>query len=414
MNRLILISAILLLSTLQAQDWPQFLGPTRNGVAAEMKLAGAWPQDGPAVLWQRKVGEGFSGPVVAGDRLILFHREGAEEVVECLDAATGKHKWRTAYPTAYVDQFGFDPGPRATPAIADGSVFTYGAEGTLHGLDLATGKKLWTVQTQKEFRPAKSFFGMASSPLVEGRTVILNIGGADSAGIVAFDTGTGKVLWKSTDDEASYSSPVAAMVGGKRHALFLARNKFFSLDPANGAVRFQLDWAPTMRASVSGAAPLVAGDTVFITASYGAGAAALIFKGGTFEKLWTSDDILSSQYASCIERGGFLYGLHGRVDTGPAPALRCVELKTGKLRWSRDGFGGASLTLAGDQLLLLTDKGELVRVAATPDGFKETGRAQILGLGQRSHPALAGGRFFARDPKRLVCVELQSGTDRLR
>ncbi|MSR67132.1 MAG: alcohol dehydrogenase [Pedosphaera sp.] len=408
MNRLALYFSILFLTTLQAQDWPQFLGPTRNGIAGDIKLAAEWPKEGPPLLWERKVGAGFSGPVVANGNLILFHREADDEVVECIDAASGKTRWRTAYPTAYVDQFGFDPGPRATPAIADGKVFTFGAEGTLHGLDLATGKKLWVVQVQKVFRPAKSFFGIASSPLVEGRTLLVNIGGENGAGIAAFDTATGKTIWKATDDEASYSSPVAATLDGKRHALFLTRNKFYSLDPANGTVRFQLDWAPTVRASVSAAAPLVVGDSVFITASYGAGAAALTVKGGTFEKLWSSDEILTSQYASCVERGGFLYGLHGRVDTGPAPALRCVELKTGKLRWSRDAFGGASLILAGDQLLLVSDKGECVRVAATPDGFKESGRTQILGLGQRSHPALADGRLFARDTKRLICVDLRS------
>ena len=389
-----------------AQDWPQFLGPTRNGVAAEMKLAATWPNEGPAILWQRKVGAGFSGPIVAGDSLILFHREDTQEVVECLNATNGKPRWRTAYPTEYVDDFGFDPGPRATPAIAEGRVFTFGAEGTLHGMDLATGKKLWAVQVRKDFGAGKGFFGMACSPLVEGRAVLVNIGGADGAGIAAFDTATGKLLWKATDDEASYSSPVAATLDGKRHALFFTRNKFFSLDPANGTIRFQLDWAPKMRASVSGAAPVVAGNTIFITASYGAGAVALAVKDGTFEKLWSNDTTLSSQYTTCIGRGGFLYGLHGRVDTGPAPALRCVELKTGKLRWSRDEFGSASLTLAGGHLLLLTEKGELVRVAATPEGFKESGRVQILGSGQRSHPALAGGRFFARDKNRLVCVDL--------
>ncbi len=400
-----LLALCLLPLLAQAQDWPQFLGPTRNGVAPGMKIA-PWPQDGPAVKWERKVGAGFSGPVVAGTRMVLFHREDTEEVVECLDAATGKAHWRVAYPTAYVDDFGFDPGPRATPAIAGGRVYTLGAEGTVQALDLATGKKLWTVQARKEFGADKGFFGMACSPLVEGNAVLLNIGGREGAGIIALDAASGKTRWKATQDEASYSSPVAATLGDKRHALFLTRNKFFSIDPANGAVRFQLDWAPRMRASVSAAVPLAIGDTVFISASYGAGAAAISLKGGSIEKLWSGDDILSSQYASCVERGGFLYGLHGRVDTGPAPSLRCVELATGKVRWSRDGFGGASVSLAGDQLVLLTDKGELVCAGASPAGYKETARAQVLGLGQRAHPALALGRLFARDTRKLVCLQM--------
>ena len=139
-------------------DWPQFLGPERNGVYRGPALAKAWPAESPLV-WQRPVGQGFSGPVVSGDRLILHHRVGALAVVDCLDAGTGKELWRTEHPTDYRDEFGFDEGPRATPAIAGGRVFTFGAEGRLSCWSLADGAAVWGVDTQKEFGSPKGFFG---------------------------------------------------------------------------------------------------------------------------------------------------------------------------------------------------------------------------------------------------------------
>ena len=204
--------AVLLLSLSCAgqawgSDWPQFLGPIRNGVYAGSDLAATWPAAGPPVVWQKSIGQGFSGPVVTQQKLILFHRLDDKETVECLDAKNGKQLWLFDYPTAYRDDFGFDEGPRATPAISDGRVYTFGAEGRLHCLDFATGKKIWSVDAKTEFQAPKGFFGIACSPLVEGNAVLLNIGGVDGAGIVAFNRLTGKVLWKASEDEASYSSP---------------------------------------------------------------------------------------------------------------------------------------------------------------------------------------------------------------
>lgn len=386
-------------------DWPQFLGPTRNGVYAGPDLAEAWPKEGPTVVWQKKIGAGFSGPVVAAGKLILFHRLGDNETVECLDAHNGKPLWTFEYPTAYRDDFGFDEGPRATPAIVDGKIYTFGAEGALHCLDLATGKKLWNVDAKKQFGAPKGFFGIACSPLVEGNAVLLNVGGRDHAGIVAFDKATGKLLWKATEDEASYSSPAAATINGKRYVFCLTRGALAALDPGSGIVFFQHAFRPPMNASVSAATPLVLGDLIFVSASYGTGAALLRFNERGPEKLWSGDDILSNHYATSVYHNGFLYGFDGRQEEGCN--LRCVELKTGKVRWSKDHFGAGTLMIAGGQLLILSDKGELVRAPATPAGFKPNARSQILGTGVRAYPALADGRFYARSKDKLVCVDLR-------
>lgn len=391
-----------------ASDWPQFLGPARNGVYHGNDLAPQWPKNGPPVLWKKNIGQGFSGPVVAEGKLILFHRVGAQERVECLDAEKGNSLWHFDYPTAYEDTFGFDEGPRGTPAIADGKVFTFGAEGALHCLDIASGKKLWSVDAKKQFNAGKGFFGIACSPLIEGNAVLLNVGGENGAGIAAFDRATGKLLWKATDDEAGYAAPTAATINGQRLALFFTRNGLVACESATGKTLFQFPWRARMSASVNAATPLVIDDLIFLSASYNTGAVLLRVKGNSVEKLWSGDDILSNHYATSVHRDGFLYGFDGRQEQGVR--LRCVELKTGKVRWSQEELGAGTVTLAGDRLLVLNERGELIEAQATPEKFKETNRAQTLPSGVRAYPALANGRLFARSKDKLVCVNLAGTT----
>lgn len=385
-------------------DWPQFLGPTRNGVAPA--LAGAWPDDGPPVVWQRKVGQGFAGPAVSGGRLILFHRVTDREVVECLDAATEKGLWKSGYPTGYHDEFGFDEGPRATPSMAAGRVFTFGAEGQLHCWNLDSGDQVWAVDTRTQFHPAKGFFGAASAPLVEGNAVIQIVGGRDGAGIVAFEAATGRVLWKATSDPASYSSPVVATFAGKRRVIALTREALVALDPADGRQVFRFPWRPKIQASVSAATPVIAGDLIFISACYGADPLLLRFRESGPERVWSGEDALACHYATSVVHGGHLYGWHGRQEEGCE--LRCVDLKTGKVRWSETGLTAGTVTLAGDELLVLTEKGQLLRTPADPDGFNPSARAQVLPFGVRAYLALAEGRLYARSKDQLFCVKVST------
>jgi outer membrane protein assembly factor BamB len=393
----------------KAGDWPQFLGPNRNGTSAGEELADSWPKEGPSVVWQKPIGQGFSGPAVAAGKLIVFHRLEDQEVLECLECKSGKVLWTYKYPTSYHDDFGFDEGPRATPAIADGRAYTYGAEGVLSCVSMENGANLWTVKAMNQFHAPKGFFGIACSPLVEGNHVLLNVGGQDGAGIVAFDKNTGKISWKATSEEASYSSPVTATVGGRRYAFLLTRSALVTLDPANGKIFSSFSFRPRIRSSVSAATPLIIGDLIFVSASYGTGAALLKFKEAGPEQLWAQDEALSSHYATSVHHAGFLYGIHGRVDPGFAPgaSLRCVELSSGKVRWEQKSFGAAVLTLVKDQLLILTEKGELIGAPASAEGFSPKARAQILSSQTRAHPALADGFFYARDKTKLICVDLR-------
>lgn len=400
-----LVTCFLLLVPCPAADWPQFLGPQRNGTSAETGLLRSWPKAGPPVVWQREVGEGYSGPVVSGDTLILFHRIGDQEVVEALDAGTGKQRWKFAYPTKYSDALGKGDGPRATPLAAGGRVYVLGAEGKLHCLELAGGKKVWERELAKDYEMRPSFFGVGTSPLLEGDRLLVNVG-ARGAGIVAFDRDTGKEVWKATDHDASYASPVAATIDGTRHVFFFTREGLVGLDPKDGGVRFSKRWRARVNESVNAATPLVIGDLVFVSASYQTGALLVRVRKDSAEEVWKGDRSLSCHYNTPVHHNGYLYGIDGRQERGAE--LRCVELKTGAVQWTREGFGCASLVLADGHLIALTENGDLVLAEATPEGYREKARARVLSAGPcRSEIALAGGRLYGRDTRKLVCWDLK-------
>ena len=387
-----------------AADWPQFLGPDRNGVYAGPALAESWPAQGPRVVWRKPVGQGFAAPVVVQNRVIVFHRLGAQEIVDALDARTGAMVWRYQYPTAYRDDFGFDEGPRAAPVVADGIVYTFGAEAQLHAVNAANGQRVWSEDTMRRFTVPKGFFGASGSPIVENGRVIANVGGV-KGGIVAFDAKTGAVQWTATSDQASYSSGVAATFPSGRRAIFLTRNALVGLDPATGAIAFRRNWQARANASVNAATPLVVGDLIFLSAEYGPGAGVLRVDGANLVELWSSDESLSNHYATSVHRDGILYGYHGRQEFGPS--LRAVELRTGKVRWSEERFRAGSITLAGERLLIVRERGEMILAPASPDGFKPIARAQVLQGTVRAYPALADGYVYLRNDDTLVCLDLR-------
>jgi outer membrane protein assembly factor BamB len=239
---------------------------------------------------------------------------------------------------------------------------------------------------------------------VEGPAVILNVG-AQGAGVVAFDKTSGKVLWKATDDAASYSSPTAATIHGNRYVLVFTRAGLVALDPSTGKVYFEFPFRSRMDASVNAATPLVIDDMVFLSASYGTGAVLLRIDQKGPERIWAANDSLSNHYATSVYLDGFLYGFDGRQEQGAS--LHCVELKTGKVRWSEESLGAGTVLIAGGKLLILTEKGELLTAQASPERFKPTARAQVLGFEVRAYPALADGLLYARSKDTLVCVDLR-------
>jgi len=395
-------------------DWPQILGPNRNGIYTGPEIVPSFPRTGPPSLWKRDVGAGFAGPAVVGDRLILFHRANNRETVEAMDANTGKTIWTFDYPTSYRDDFGFDEGPRAVPVIAGGRVFTHGADGMLHGIDFNTGKMLWSVDTRKVFEAPKGYFGVASSPVIDGTRVLVNVGGTkglgppkpgEGGGIVAFDAASGKTMWTATADEPSYSAPIVADIGGQHTGVFFTRTGLVALDPTSGKVLYQYRWRARQAASVNAATPVISNDRIFLSASYSTGAVLLQVANNSVKPIWSGDESMSNHYSTSVLKDGYLYGFDGRQEFGQT--LRCVELATGKVMWNVDGFGAGTLLIAGDTLVITRESGELALAAASPKAFRFNARAQLIKGVVRAYPALANGRYYVRNDRQLAAFDLR-------
>jgi len=400
-----------LIAPARAGDWPQVLGPNRDGIAApDEKLADTWPADGPPVEWRRDVGAGYSGIAVAGSRAVIFSRVGDREVVEGIDAATGKTLWSDGHPTTFVPQVGGGNGPLCTPVIHGGRVIVCGAQGMLACLDVATGKRLWQRDTHREFDAPEGYFGAGSTPLVVGDHVLVNVGGSrQEAGIVAFDLGTGATAWKATAEPASYSAPVAVDIAGVAHALFITRYQCLLVEAATGTVKWKFPFG--MRGpTVNAATPLVmAGDAndkrLLVTAAYGIGSVYASFDGKAAQTLWEGAESLATQYCTPIAAQGILVAIDGRDDVPPAD-LKAVEAATGRVLWVERGFGYGTLLSADGKVLAAKTDGELALMRANAKGMNVLARARPLAGTIRALPSLAAGRLYVRDDTVLMCLRV--------
>lgn len=392
-------------TTVHAADWPQWLGPNRDGSSDE-KVA-PWTT-APKVLWKQPVGEGHSGPVVAEGKVFLFTKvAGAdEEQVEAFDAVNGKRLWRQACQRGPFKGL-YGNGPRGTPSVDKGRIYTFGITGVLTCLDVDKGTRLWQVNTLKEYQAANLFFGLSGSPLIEGDRVLVNVGGK-GASIVAFEAVNGKEIWKSLDDKASYASPIAIGQGEARQVVFLTAKGLVGLAPKDGRPLWQFPFEDALFESST--TPVLAGD-MLIGSSITLGSVGLKLDGANAAKTWLNEE-LTSYFSTPIAVKEHLYLVTG---TKP-PALRteatlhCVEVATGKKLWTRKqkvGSYHASLLRTGDdKLLLLEEAGNLALVDPDPKEYRELARAKVCG-NTWAHPALSNGRLYVRDAKELICVELK-------
>ncbi len=402
-----------------AGDWPQILGPQRSGAAAsDERLASRWPSEGPPKLWSRPVGTGYAGLAVSGETGILFHRIHDEEVVEGLDVATGKTRYRLSWPTTFTPQVGKEDGPLCVPTIRGQRVVTFGAQGVLTCFELGTGRQLWQRNTHREFGAQEGYFGAGSAPLIIGETVVVNVGGRKGNGIVGFALSSGEVLWKETDDPASYSAPIEVNVDGHQLVLMVTRYNCRLVDPASGAILFTFPFGqrgPT----VNGACPVVMGDRLLVTSSYGLGAKYAEFGILGTNLLWEGERPIATQYCTPIHIDGHLYLINGREDVPPAD-LECVDLNVlggssrrdrsspssslaNPLSWIEQNFGYGTLIYADGKLLAQKTSGTLVMIQPNPDRLQILSRFQPLTGTTRALPALSNGRYFLRNEKTLAC-----------
>jgi outer membrane protein assembly factor BamB len=351
---------------------------------------------------------------VAGDLAVLYHRIGDEQIAEALDVASGKVRWKSAFPASYSPSFTSDDGPRVVPLVHQGHVYLYGAEGNLRCLDLESGRAVWSRDLYQEFNsqryfrgePPTGYFGLGSSPIVEGDKILLNVGGDDTeAGIAAFSLATGKTVWKSTSERASYSSPIGKTVDGVRHVIFVTRLNVVSVDPENGNVRFQFPFGRS-GPTVNAANPVMVDRHLFVTSSYGIGAALAVIEKDQARVLWRDEDLLSSQYTTCVQQDGFLFGIDGRQD-GPPADLKCFNPKTRETRWTQPSFGYATLILADEKLVILTTEGELILARASAERYDQLARVTVSDSTCRALPALANGRLFVRDSTTVKCFDVR-------
>ena len=422
-------------------DWPSFLGPSHNGVSTETRLSRTLP---PPLVWEFPKGTGYASPAILGDRLVFLHRVGNQEIIECLHAETGAGLWQFRYGTVFEDRYGYNNGPRSSPVIdtTDSRVYTVGAEGPIHCLDLKTGKLVWKRDLHSEYKVPQDFFGTGSTPLLEGRLLIVNAGTPGGPSVVALDKATGSEVWRAGKEWGpSYASPVPAVVHGRRRLFVFAGGEsspptggLMSIDPESGRVDFTFPWRSRSYESVIASSPVVFDDRVFISASYRTGSALLELRPDfTHRVVWTTQEF-GLHFNTAIHRDGYLYGFDGRNE--PDASLACVDASTGKVVWREtpewtetlDARGGGrqqvlgtyrgSLMAVDGQYLCLGELGHLLWMDLTPKGYKEVSRAWLFAARESwALPVLSRGLLFVvqntRDTlhgpgPRLLCYDLRA------
>jgi outer membrane protein assembly factor BamB len=405
-----------------ADDWPAWLGPHGDNSSRETGWLKDWPDAGPPRLFERTIGEGYSAVAVAAGRLILFHRLADDLVVEALDPLSGKGQWEHRYPTDYVDRYGYNGGPRCSPVIdlagAEKQVFTLGPKGILYALRLADGAKRWRRDLLGEFKVEPFFFGVGAAPVIDGRRLIVNVGGteADTGVALAFDKDSGELLWKTPTGGGGYAAARVAEIAGARHVFIFHRTGLSSLDPESGRKRWTYLWHSKIYDSVNATTPVIAGDIVFISAAYRTGSSALRVKDGSYDVLWKDDEaarekIMESHWSNVNLVGKHLYGFSGRHEA--ESRLVCVELETGKVAWRWDGgLGRGSMLHADGRFIALGERGDLALLELSPAGHTVHRQVQgLLSAPAWTPPVLAGGVLYLRDEKKLIALDLRAGAD---
>lgn len=401
-----------------ATDWSQYRGNNGDGIAAEPILK-PWPAAGPKRLWTVKTPAGFSSFSTAVDKVftvVTRDLNGApSEMCVAFDAATGKELWATPTgaakyqdggDTGAADNSGGD-GPRSTPAVSNDRVYVYSSSIVLCCLDAATGKPVWKKDIHKEFNGHNIAWQSAMSPVIDGDLLYLAGGGAGQA-MLAFNKVNGEVVWKTGDDAMTHATPVVATIHDVKQVIFLMQSGLVALEARTGKPLWRFSFPYRV---ATGCSPVVAGDIVVCTAGYDVGGAAcqVTQSSGGFsaQELWRSkgNNPLGDLWSTPVQKDGYLYGMISfkKFDQGP---LKCVEVKTGKVKWQQPGFGAGNVVLAGDNLIALSDTGEIVLIKASPDSYQEVARTKAIDGKCWSTPALSNGRLYVRSTKEGACFDL--------
>jgi len=393
---------LLLAATACAEDWPQWLGPRRDGSSTE-KIS-PWKED-PRVVWKKDVTAGHSSPVICKGVVYLHTKgKGDGEDVTAYKADDGSVIWTKSYDRGkFASQFG--DGPRATPVCDGKNLYTFGVTGFLTAWDVKDGKQLWQVDTLKDFKAKNLTFGVSSSPIIEDDKIVVMVGGKGAA-VVAF-TREGKVAWKSEDDEASYASPMTLTVGKTKQVVFLTKLGLIGLKPGDGKLLWRVPFRDTINESST--TPVKIGD-LLLGSSVTLGGIGLKLeeteKGIETKQAW-KNGTLSCYFSTPVSVGEHVYMVTGSF-LPPSCTLQCVEAKTGKSLWKKTNVGkyhAALMRTADDKLLMVDDGGNLTLIEPDAREFKPVAKSKVCGP-TWAHPAMADGKLYLRDDKNvLMCLE---------
>ena len=380
--------------------WTDFRGPRRDGLYTETAIRTEWPGTGLEPLWSQPVGGGYASFVVAGGRAFTIEQRRNEEVVAAYDVDTGVEVWTHAWSAHFQETMG-GAGPRATPTWHDGRLYALGANGRFVCLDADTGALIWQRDILADGGAANLPWAMSGAPLVVDDLVLVQPGGLRGWSVAAYERLTGNVVWHVLDDVQAYTSPMLATLGGVRQIVVVTAERAAGLRPDDGTLLWEFAWTVPIVPNI--AQPLVVGDArLFLSAGYGKGAALveLTPDGDRFTAatVWETNR-MKNKFSSSVLIDGYIYGLDESI-------LACIDAATGELMWKGGRYGYGQLLAAGDHLLVLTERGDLVLVRATPDAHKEVAGFRAIEGKTWNVPAMAGGRILVRNTRQMAAFDL--------
>jgi outer membrane protein assembly factor BamB len=391
-----------------AEDWPCWRGPRLDGISRETGLLNEWPKGGPRQIWKVALSGGFSSVVVADGKVVTQTKDKTQEVVVCLDAATGKERWSFRYDCDYAAHPTFTgggmpssrTGPRSTPVVDGDHIYSLGATGILLCLEAQTGRKVWQQDLLKVAGRNCPSHGYCGSPLIVGDRIFVEAGGSGGKSIAALDKKDGSVVWQALDDPIGQATPVWVEPGGSAQVIFFTGAGAIGVAPQNGKLLWRYPWKTRFDLNI--ATPIYSDGQVFISSNYGNGGAVFrLTDKGEPETVWKSK-AMQNHIATSVLYEGYLYGFSEQ-------RLRCVDFHTGEVKWDKIGLGKGTLAIADGHLLVMGDHGQLVLAKATPAAYTEVSRSQIFDKDTLTWtvPVLSGGRLFVRSQNDLLALDLR-------
>lgn len=416
----ILVAIIFSLGILRAEDWSQWRGAKRDGIWRETGILDRIPESGLLIRWRAPVGQGYSGPVVADGKVYITDRLANPDVerVLCFEEATGKPLWQHVYACEYADME-YGNGPRASPTVHEGRVYTLGTKGHLYCLDATKGDVIWKKDLVKDHNARIPRYGVSAAPLVEGDLLIVCAGGQPDATVIAFDKQSGEVKWKSLKDSPAYSAPIAISSGGVRQVIMWVSEHVWSLNPITGETYWKVPYKCSFDDAQVVASPVLHGDQLLCMAAWGRGSFMLKLDGEkpAVSEVWRTRRAPSTTTSTpTFHNDKYFYGM---LNDGK---FACMEAGTGNVIWTTDKVSGlrsgtAHITQNGEKFFLFNQRGQLILANLSPDGYKELGRCLLLEptAGYRpqapvtwAHPAYSNQNIYARNDKELVCASLSA------